>query len=183
MHFRFILKFHPKAKYRYFCVCIAWLLEAACVRLTDKLVLHSLQQCLVCIFRLHGSRAFPCQHGADQVLPAAWKKAQTYACKWNATFKMFFLIVAFTTFHIIFQVLMPTEPRRSLLHPDWPKRGSGFYTFIQMFFFLLTKDWCSCSTHTDSNLKKRGGGCVSHHVPITEIPSWSGVFKPQPSKY
>lgn len=77
-------------------MCSAWLLEAACMRLTDKLVLHSLQQRLVCIFRLHGSRTFPCQHGANQVLPTAWKRAQTHKCKLNAAFKMFFLLFALT---------------------------------------------------------------------------------------
>lgn len=55
---------------------------AACRHLTDELVLHSLQQCLVGIFRLHGSRAFPCQHGAYQMLPAAWQR--TYETCMNA---------------------------------------------------------------------------------------------------
>lgn len=45
----------------------------ACLQPTDKLVLHGLQQSLVCVFRLHGSGALPGQHGANQMLPAAWK--------------------------------------------------------------------------------------------------------------
>lgn len=44
---------------------------AARGRLTDELVLHSLQQRLVGIFGLHGSGAFPRQHGAYQMLSAA----------------------------------------------------------------------------------------------------------------
>lgn len=57
--------------------------QATCGWLTDELVLHSLQQCLVGIFRLHGSRAFPCQHGANQMLSTAWKK-KTHRHSWTS---------------------------------------------------------------------------------------------------
>lgn len=59
--------------------------QATCGWLTDELVLHSLQQCLVGIFRLHGSRAFPCQHGANQMLSTAWQKTHRHSrtCKIN----------------------------------------------------------------------------------------------------
>lgn len=46
-------------------------IAAARGRLTNELVLHSLQQRLVGIFGLHGSGAFPRQHGAYQMLSAA----------------------------------------------------------------------------------------------------------------
>lgn len=46
-------------------------IAAARRRLTDELVLHSLQQRLVGIFGLHGSGALPRQHGAYQMLSAA----------------------------------------------------------------------------------------------------------------
>lgn len=44
-----------------------------CEWLTDELVLHSLQQRLVGIFRLHSSGAFPSQHGANQMLSTSWQ--------------------------------------------------------------------------------------------------------------
>lgn len=62
----------------------------ACRWLTDELVLHSLQQCLVGIFRLHGSRAFPCQHGANQMLSTAWQKTHRHSS--TCTVNMYKLI-------------------------------------------------------------------------------------------
>lgn len=60
--------------------------KATCGWLTDELVLHSLQQCLVGIFRLHGSRTFPCQHGANQMLSAAWQKTHRHSWTCNVNF-------------------------------------------------------------------------------------------------
>lgn len=60
------------------CICKYhhWemLMKATYVQLTDELVLHSFQQGLMGIFRLHGSGAFPCQHGANQMLSTTCRR-------------------------------------------------------------------------------------------------------------
>lgn len=137
-------------------MCTAWLLKAACVRLTDKLVLHSLQQCLVCIFRLHGSRAFPGQHGANQVLPAACKKTQTHACKWNTAFKMLFLIVALATFFCYFLSVNAHRATEEPLRSSLTQLKSGLrrlYIYTDVLLSASKKN-DAIAQHIETNLKK-----------------------------
>ena len=69
------------------CMCVRRsMTEAPCRWLTDELVLHSIQQCLVGIIRLHGSGAFPCQHGANQMLSATWPKTHRHSWPCNINF-------------------------------------------------------------------------------------------------